>query len=62
VSDVRPGTRLALERGCLCPVLDNNHGEFPPYYDENGKAQWWFTGGCPVHAPSKAPTSDGTTP
>jgi hypothetical protein len=40
-----PGSDEARKEGCKCPVLDNNHGKFPPY-PPNG---WWNAGNCPVH-------------
>lgn len=57
-----PGSREALDAGCRCPVLDNNHGRFPPCPpDENGEgAQWWITWGCPVHAPVPCTLQSGT--
>lgn len=42
-----PGSDEARDEGCLCAVLDNNHGRFPPF-DPDG---WWITIGCPVHSP-----------
>ena len=44
-----PGSDAALARGCLCAVLDNNHGRYAPY----GMNGWWITEGCPVHAPGE---------
>jgi len=38
-----PGSNEAIELGCICPVLDNNHGM--------GKGPFWYTEGCPVHYP-----------
>lgn len=48
-----PGSDEALERGCTCAILDNNHGRFPPFpaTDEMPHGGWWVTGGCPVHSP-----------
>ena len=43
-----PGSKEALAKGCLCAVLDNNHGKRAPYPPDG----WWITAGCPVHAPS----------
>jgi len=40
-----PGSNEAIELGCICPVLDNNHGM--------GKGPFWYTEGCPVHYPKK---------
>lgn len=44
-----PGSNAALNMGCLCPVLDNNHGRWPPWPPDG----WWTTGGCPVHDPNQ---------
>ncbi len=41
-----PGSDEARKRGCICAVLDNNHGKFAPYPPDG----WWITDGCPVHA------------
>ena len=38
-----PGSNEAIELGCICPVLDNNHGR--------GSGPFWYTEGCPVHCP-----------
>lgn len=43
------GSGEALAQGCTCPVLDNNHGKFPPYPPDG----WWTTAGCPVHDPEE---------
>lgn len=42
-----PGSREALDQGCLCPVMDNNHGKQPPFDDPDG---WYIHAECPVHA------------
>lgn len=42
-----PGSGEALAQGCLCAVLDNNHGRFAPFPGDG----WWITYGCPVHFP-----------
>lgn len=46
-----PGSDKALDAGCICAVLDNNHGRFPvtppePSYPDGG---WWIRMDCPVH-------------
>lgn len=52
---MNPGSREALDAGCLCPVLDNCNGKFPPYgTDENGDGIWIQVVGCPVHDPEAA--------
>jgi len=40
-----PGSQEALDQGCICAVLDNNHGKFAPWPPDD----WWITEGCPVH-------------
>jgi hypothetical protein len=42
-----PGSRKALDAGCICAVLDNNHGRWSPF----PSGDFWVTEGCPVHAP-----------
>lgn len=44
-----PGSREAIEQGCTCPVLDNNHGKFAPWPPDG----WWHVDGCPVHVPTE---------
>lgn len=41
-----PGSDEAIAAGCICAVMDNNHGRFAPW-PPNG---WYVTEGCPVHA------------
>lgn len=45
----KPGGDAALKRGCTCPVMDNNHGTYPPY-PPNG---WWISPDCPLHGPNR---------
>lgn len=45
-----PGSDEAVEQGCICPVLDNNHGEGIPY-GKNGEQCFWINYGCPLHQP-----------
>lgn len=42
-----PGSKEAQKLGCICPVIDNNHGRSAPWPPDN----WYFTVGCPVHMP-----------
>ena len=46
-----PGSKAALEEGCLCPVLDNNHGEGIPVKAEDGRESkmFWRNDECPLH-------------
>jgi hypothetical protein len=43
-----PGSDEAIADGCICAILDNNHGLFAPYPDDG----WWITESCPVHCPA----------
>ena len=45
----KPGSDAARKKGCICAVMDNNHGKHPPWPPDG----WWITPGCPVHAPRK---------
>lgn len=40
-----PGSNEALDAGCICPVMDNNHGKYAPYPPDG----WWIDPECPVH-------------
>lgn len=40
-----PGSDAAIAKGCICPVIDNNHGRWPPALPDG----WWFRSGCPLH-------------
>lgn len=51
-----PGSDAALDMGCTCPVMDNNHGKWAPWPPDG----WWMTGGCPIHDPApKEENTDG---
>lgn len=43
-----PGTEEALDAGCICPVLDNNHGKGIPNPD-GGENVFWYSNTCPIH-------------
>jgi hypothetical protein len=49
--DPPPGSRAAIEKGCICPVLDNCHGKGIPTRDSKGNESriFWRTEGCPLH-------------
>lgn len=46
-----PGSDLAIEHGCRCPVLDNAHGKgwMGGRTDANGKVQYVISELCPIH-------------
>jgi len=41
-----PGSDAARALGCLCPVLDNNHGRWLPW-----QGGWIISARCPMHGP-----------
>ena len=46
-----PGSEEAIDRGCICPVLDNHHGR-GFYADIPGRPRetyFYYTGDCPLH-------------
>ena len=45
-----PGSMDAQLLGCICAVLDNNHGLYPPFAPDG----WWISAGCPVHTTDEA--------
>lgn len=40
-----PGSNEAIALGCVCPVLDNNHGLYAPHPPEG----FWISGDCKLH-------------
>jgi hypothetical protein len=51
-----PGSREAIDQGCLCAKLDNGMGR--GRYGDGERYGWWITGGCPLHAPNPAVESE----
>ncbi len=45
-----PGSNEAIEQGCLCPVIDNNHGQGIWISDEKC---FWRNAECPLHGEVK---------
>lgn len=41
-----PGSPEAVKKGCLCPILDNHHGQ--GY--QGIKGIYVYSGNCPLHA------------
>lgn len=53
-----PGSDAALKLGCKCPVMDNNHGRWPPYPADEGREEGWLISmRCMVHAWPHKPQS-----
>jgi len=44
--DLTPGSDAAIEYGCTCPRMDNNHGEG---WAVDGLRHWWIAQDCPLH-------------
>lgn len=42
-----PGSDKAIGEGCICPVMDNMHGEGCGW----GPNTFIYTKGCPLHSP-----------
>lgn len=42
-----PGSYAALDLGCICAVMDNNHGNYSAWPGGG----YWITEGCPLHDP-----------
>lgn len=50
---LNPGSKEAINKGCKCPVLDNNHGEgFGGIGDD---ALFYMSGDCPIHTTTSTP-------
>ena len=43
----KPGSDIAIEQGCTCPVLDNGHGK--GRLGDGEKFGWVINHGCPLH-------------
>lgn len=50
---MNPGSKEAVDAGCLCPVLDNNRGRRKPW-----PGDWWVNTDCPLHGLTR-PEDDG---
>lgn len=42
-----PGSMEAFEKGCTCPVMDNNYGR--GITNEAGIIDFWESADCPIH-------------
>jgi hypothetical protein len=49
-----PGSSIAKQQGCLCPVIDNGRGHRAPRPGGN----WVVRLDCPMHSPSEEKTTD----
>lgn len=46
---MNPGSREALDAGCLCPVIDNGRGIECGWVDDKGQPCFWMNMDCPIH-------------
>ena len=45
-----PGTQEAMALGCICPVIDNNHGKgIQIKKDTKTETVFWHNADCPIH-------------
>jgi hypothetical protein len=51
MNNPNPGSEEAIELGCECPVMDNNHGKGLPWPNGRGgyDTAFWTNGDCPLH-------------
>lgn len=52
-----PGSEKAIEMGCTCPVLDNEHGRG---FTMSGELCFWMSEGCPIHNKPEVKKDDVT--
>ena len=61
MDDLTPGSKAALDKGCVCPVMDNHYGKGRPIrHPENGEMQraFWINGECIIHGDNKAASKE----
>jgi hypothetical protein len=46
-----PGSQEAIDKGCTCPVLVNQHGD--GCYTTDGIPMFWISETCPIHGINK---------
>lgn len=47
IQEPTPGSDEAVNKGCVCPIIDNCYGKG---VGENGEQYgWWVTAECPLH-------------
>lgn len=51
---MNPGSDEALDKGCLCPVLDNGHGK-------KRDGLFWMNIDCPLHGVKNHTVSEKST-
>lgn len=49
-----PGSDEAVARGCKCPIMDNNHGKWVPWYGD-----WIISENCRLHWPEGSTVGEG---
>lgn len=48
---ITPGSKEAINKGCLCPILDNNNGEgaWGTQNKPDSEKLFWINSDCPLH-------------
>jgi len=54
----KPGSALAIKKGCTCPVIDNCYGD--GVIGKSGKL-YWYAGDCLIHAPKTYGATNNTS-
>ena len=57
-AQANPGSPAAISQGCLCPIMDNNHGNGIPAGD--GTYLFMHSGSCPMHGFKSQPHTTTT--
>ena len=45
-----PGSQDARRNGCICPIIDNNHGGGCGRTHPDGTPMFWVVEDCPIHS------------
>jgi hypothetical protein len=53
-----PGSDAAIDLGCTCPVLDNNHGA--GFHGLDPEPLFWYASDCPLHTEGAIDADSGT--
>lgn len=59
--ELNPGSNEAVDKGCLCPVLDNCHGKGifdSPKGNFPSRGIFWINEDCPLHGIKKVVNND----
>jgi hypothetical protein len=48
INNPSPGSKEAVEQGCLCPIKDNKYGK-GAMPSRSGEMLYYFSADCPLH-------------